>query len=120
MVLNESTERNIYKALAALRRRGIEGKSFVIVEHSPPVKFVQFGIGPVLRMDVPVVSLSTPEAERAYDFFRELGGAEVREYDAPNPHTGRIQHGATSRLILGMTCVWLFERPFCLARRALA
>jgi hypothetical protein len=100
-MLDESNDRNLYEALYALRRRGVEGESFVIIEHLPMDKFVQFGIGPILRMDVPFISLSEEESNRAYVFFQELGGVELQEYDAPNPRTGRIRHGATFKFDFG-------------------
>jgi hypothetical protein len=99
-MIDAKVEREIYDALVALRRRGQEG-AFVIIEHKPTRKFVQFGSGPVLEMDVPCVSLSTQEAELATQFFRELGGIDLREYHAPDPETGQMQHGATFRFDFG-------------------
>jgi len=52
-------------------------------------------------MDVPCVSLTADESERATAFFRELGGVDLREYDAPNLGTGKVQHGATFRFDFG-------------------
>jgi hypothetical protein len=99
-MIDAASERDIYDALVALRRRGAEG-SFVIVEHLPTGKFVQFGRGPVLDMDVPCVSLTAEEADRAAAFFRDLGGVDLREYDDPNPETAQVQHGAAFRFAFG-------------------
>jgi hypothetical protein len=103
-MIDGSIERDIHDALVALCRRGVD-KSFVIVEHVPTGKFVQFGVGRVLAMDVPCVSLNAEEADRAAVFFREIGGVDLREYDAPNPRTGRIKHGATFRFDFGEDAV---------------
>jgi hypothetical protein len=46
-------------------------------------------------MDVPHLTLSNEEADRAYEFFAALGEKYLIEYDAPNPETGKGHHGAT-------------------------
>ena len=35
------------------------------------------------------------EADRAYQFFQRFGEEYPREYDAPDPRTGQVRHGAT-------------------------
>jgi hypothetical protein len=89
----KSNEERVYEALIALRHRGTGG-SFVLVEEPQTKKFVQFGIGRVLTLDVPCVALTADEADRAATFFRQLGEDGPREYEAPSPRTGRAQHGA--------------------------
>src|SRR5438552_2227880 len=84
----------IYDALISLVHRGEEGASYVIIEDSVSQKFVQFGIGRHLGMDVPCVALTADEAERASKFYRKLGEICPREYHAPNPRIGRTEHGA--------------------------
>ena len=90
----DAAEVRIYEALIALLHRGAED-SFVIVEDPRSKKFVQFGKGRLLGMDVPCAALSSAEADRASRFFNELGEEYPREYHAPDPKTGRIRHGAT-------------------------
>jgi hypothetical protein len=93
--MNEDpTEIRIYEALVALLHRGTKD-SFVLIEEPRSEKFVQFGKGRYLGMDVPCVALSSAEADRASQFFNELGEAYPREYHDPDPKTGRIHHGAT-------------------------
>jgi hypothetical protein len=89
-----TTRERIYDALVALLHRGTEN-SFVLIEQPQSGKFVQFGKGPCLCMDVPCVELDGPEADRAYQFFQRLGEDYPREYDAPDPKTGQVRHGAT-------------------------
>jgi len=87
------TERRIYDALVALLHRGTKD-SFVLIEEPKSGKFVQFGKGRRLCMDVPCVELNGAETDRAYQFFRKLGEEHPREYDAPDPNTGQVRHGA--------------------------
>ncbi len=87
------TERRIYDALIALLHRGTKD-SFVLIEEPQSGKFVQFGKGRRLCMDVPCVELNSAESDRAYQFFQKLGGEHPREYDAPDPKTGQVRHGA--------------------------
>jgi hypothetical protein len=90
----DPTEVRIYEALVALLHRGDED-SFVFIEEPRSKKFVQFGKGRFLGMDVPCVALTSAEADRASQFFNELGEEYPREYHAPDPKTGRTHHGAT-------------------------
>lgn len=90
-----SNEERIYQALVALLRDHKESGSVVLVEEPRSQKFVQFGPGSSLEIDVPHMALNNEEAERAYDFFARLGGDYLMEYDAPNPQTGKVAHGAT-------------------------
>jgi hypothetical protein len=90
----DTTEERIYNALVALLHQGTED-SFVLIEEPQSGKFVQFGKGRCLGMDVPCVELNSAEADRAYQFFQKLGEEYPREYDAPNPRTGQVRHGAT-------------------------
>jgi hypothetical protein len=90
----ETAEGRIYDALVALLHQGTED-SFVLIEEPQSGKFVQFGKGRCLEMDVPCVELNGVEADRAHLFFQELGEASPREYHAPDPKTGEIHHGTT-------------------------
>jgi len=90
----DTSEGRIYDALVALLHRGLE-KSFVLIQEPRSEKFVQFGKGRCLGMDVPFVELSSEEADRAYQFFQRFGEEYPREYDAPDPRTGQVRHGAT-------------------------
>src|SRR6266481_3550060 len=89
-----SIEQQIFEALIALRHRGVHDSS-VLVEETSSGKFVQFGPGRKLVMDVPCVALSADEADRACDFFQDLGENYPREYHAPDPQTGKTNHGAS-------------------------
>jgi hypothetical protein len=89
----DSSDVRIYDALVALLHRG-EEDSFVLIEEPQSEKFVQVGKGRCLGMDVPCVALTNLEAERASKFFHALGEECPREYNAPNPKTGRRQPGA--------------------------
>jgi hypothetical protein len=90
----DSIERRIFDALVALLHRGTED-SFVLIQEPKSEKFVQFGKGRCICMDVPFVELSNSEAERAYPFFQKLGEEYPREYNAPDPKSGKVHHGAT-------------------------
>jgi hypothetical protein len=90
----ESIEEQIFEALVALRHRGVDDSS-VLIEEPNTGKFIQFGTGPKLVMDVPCVGLTNQEADRASEFFREFGEHYPREYDAPDPKTKKTHHGAT-------------------------
>jgi hypothetical protein len=90
----DSTENHIFEALVALYRRGVED-SFVVIEDPRSKKFVQFGPGRRLVMDVPCVGLTGDEADRASEFFRQLGVDYPREYHAPDKKAGRTHHGAS-------------------------
>ncbi len=91
----------VYDALWELLHEGTD-ESFVIFTESESKKFVQFGVGPILNMDVPLVALSDEEAERAFAFFRMLGESIPKEYNAPNSKTGKVQHGASLTHSFGM------------------
>lgn len=90
------TENRIYEALVALRHRGAKD-SFVLIEEPQSQKFVQFGKGRLLCLDVPCVALAGAEADRASRFFNELGEQYPTEYHDPDPQTGQTHHGATFR-----------------------
>ena len=92
---DQSTEQMIYDRLVALLESHHEEGSIVIIYEPQSRKFVQFGPGWTLIMDVPCVALSRDEADRASRFFANLGVKFPIEYDAPNPKTGRVAHGAT-------------------------
>jgi hypothetical protein len=72
-----------------------ENGSVVIVEEPQSEKFVQFGHGSSLEMDVPHVVLNKEESDRAHDFYAKLGDNYLKEYHAPDPRTGKVRHGAT-------------------------
>ena len=90
----DSLEDEIFEALIALRHRGVHD-SYVLIEEPKTGKFVQFGSGPKLILDVPCIALTSQEADRASEFFREFGENSPREYDAPDPKTKKTNHGAT-------------------------
>jgi hypothetical protein len=90
-----ANENRILKALTALLACHRDTGSVVLVEEPLSRKFVQFGPGWSLIMDVPHVALSNDEAERAYRFFGRLGTDCLVEYDAPDPQTLQLNHGAT-------------------------
>jgi hypothetical protein len=88
------TEDQIFEALVALRHRGVDDSS-VLIEERASGKYVQFGTGRKLVMDVPCIGLTSREADRASEFFRDLGENYPREYHAPDPQTRKTHHGAT-------------------------
>jgi hypothetical protein len=92
MASEKDMQDRIQQSLLALLDHS-ETDSWVGIEEPRSKKYVQFGIGR-LGMDVPLVDLKDAEAERAYRFFKELGEDHPHEYDAPNPMTGKICHGA--------------------------
>lgn len=95
MPLNmKSIEKLLQQALTDLLFRG-GPDSFVLIEALPSGKFVQFGRGPVLILDLPLAALEDEEAQRAAAFFADLGEEFPREYEAPHPETGKMQFGAT-------------------------
>ena len=75
--------------------------SFVIIQEPRTQKYVQFGRGRALIMDMPFIGLTADEAERAAQFFGKLGVEYPLEYEAPETNTGRIQHSATYRYNFG-------------------
>ncbi len=83
----------IYMALDTLLHQGAED-SFVVIEERLSRKFVQFGKGRRLGMDVPLVNLTSEEANHAFRFFEKLGEECPREYNAPD-QSGKVHHGAT-------------------------
>jgi hypothetical protein len=85
----------IRAALVALMENYQEKGSIVIIEEPKSLKFVQFGPGWELIMDVPFVALTKEEADRAYSFFAELGEESPNEYDAFDPKAKVVRHGAT-------------------------
>src|SRR2546429_8846705 len=87
-------ENRIYQALAEHLADHAEDGSTVLIEEPRSQKFVQFGPGRTLTLDVPCVALTRAEAERASRFFAALGEKCPIEYDARDPSTGRIRHGA--------------------------
>jgi hypothetical protein len=80
-------EKSIYTALMSLIGR-CELDSFVIFEEPQSGKFVQFHHGPRLQLDVPLVALAGPEADKAHNFLREYGKGLPRSFRRENPDTG--------------------------------
>jgi hypothetical protein len=72
----------IHENLVSLRLYGSE-ESFVIIEAAGRNKFVQFGRGPVLMMDVPFAELTADEKVRARSFFTALGEPSAGAKDIP-------------------------------------
>ena len=64
----EASQAQVYEALIALLHGGTED-SFVVIQEPRSEKFVQFGRGRFLGMDVPCTALTSEEADRAYRFF---------------------------------------------------
>jgi len=92
---SDSLEKRICDALTALLDDHHEDGSVVLIQELWTGKFVQFGPGWSLILDVPCVALTSAEADRVSRFFAGLGEKYPIEYDAPNPRTARILHGAT-------------------------
>jgi hypothetical protein len=90
----------IARALVGLLARRNDD-AFVIIEEPHSGKFVQFGRGPVLRLDLPCAALQPDEAERASALFAELGVEGPTEYDAPDPTAGCLRHGASFQANFG-------------------
>jgi hypothetical protein len=90
----DSAENRIYAALVDLIHHHRETGSVVLIEEPRSNKFIQLGPGWSLEMDVPHIALSREEADRAYAFFAKLGENFLIEYDAPDPRTGKVRHGA--------------------------
>lgn len=70
--------------------------AFVVLEDADTKKFVQFGRGPTIKLDLPLAALSDVEADRASAFFRKLGVLAPRELSAPDPsQNNRLRRHAT-------------------------
>ncbi len=67
-----SVEVRLEQALSALLGR-TNNDAFVILEDVRTERFVQFGAGSRLVLDLPLVSLQDDEQERAHEVFRRLG-----------------------------------------------
>ena len=91
----ESNHNRIYRELVFLLHHHDESGSVVLVEEPKTERFIQFGPGTSLEMDVPDKTLNAKEFERARCFFANLGDGCLMEYDAPNSETGEVSHGAT-------------------------
>jgi len=94
---DSGVEEIIHENLVWLRRHGEEG-SFVIIEDPISEKFVQFGQGPVLLMDLPFAELTDAEKERARHFFIGIGepsagnqGIPVFEHDFGNDSSAAVE-----------------------------
>jgi hypothetical protein len=111
-MIDDSALVRVYDALVALLHRGTRD-SFVLIEEPRTQKYVQFGKGPRLTMDMPLVALTFEEADRASRFFRELGVPCPREYHDPDSSTGRVNHGAAFVHDFGRDCqaaaAWAME-----------
>ncbi len=68
----DMAEDRIHDALVALTGR-CEKHSYVIIIEEDSGKFVQFGRGPDLVIDVPCIALTGGEVENASQFFESLG-----------------------------------------------
>jgi hypothetical protein len=92
----KAVEDQISVELLALLHKG-EEDSFVLIEEPRSEKFVQFGMGRVLCMDVPCVGLTAGEVKRASAFFDWLDEEGPYEYHAADPKTGQEVHGLAFR-----------------------
>lgn len=77
---------DVEAALGRLIERPAEELAFVIVEHPPSEKYVQFATEDGdLFGDLPMVALAPDERERARALFAELGVAGPVTAEAPTP-----------------------------------
>ncbi|MEL7168717.1 MAG: hypothetical protein AAGN64_05150 [Bacteroidota bacterium] len=118
--------RAILDALEALLLRDNDD-AFVIIEDWPTGKFVQFGRGPSLVLDLPLASLEPDEIERAQTFFEARGYGEARHLIAfdsaaqiPRPHSTFELDFGTNALEAAKTAVDVFDQVFLLQRVSLA
>jgi hypothetical protein len=102
-MIDGSAEALLYEALIALLHRGTRD-SFVLATEPFTQKFVQFGKGPRLTMDMPLVALTVAETLRASRFFRKLGVPFPKAYRNPDSSTGRVDHGPTFVHDFGHDC----------------
>src|SRR5688572_9095943 len=73
----EHIREELVRALEALVGRTHE-TAYVLLEDRATEKFVQFGRGPELVLDLPLIGLSEVETVRARDAFAELGTSATR------------------------------------------
>jgi hypothetical protein len=92
---DDTNEARVYNALVALMGR-CEIDSYVIIAESDSGKFVQFGRGPAIEIDVPCVSLTGAEVENASQFFEALGEKYYpRKEFQRDSKTGKVTHCLT-------------------------
>ncbi len=87
--MNADPPRWLVEALQDLLRRHNDD-AFVIIEDEKSGKFVQFGRGPTLILDLPVAALNAEETARAENAFRALGAEHPRSLVAPDPSEAGI------------------------------
>lgn len=115
----DSNEYRIFRELTALLYNHEVNGSVVLIEEPQSEKFIQFGPGSTLEIDVPHITLSDEEADGAYRFFQKLSDEYLMEYDAPDPIERVVRHGATFNHDFGRdaklatkTAIALFQQVF--------
>jgi hypothetical protein len=89
------------ESLRRLTERNKED-AFVILEDRVSGKFVQFGRGTTIKIDLPLASLDEVETDRAADWFRNLGVESPGSFDAPDPReSGRLRSQASFEFDFG-------------------
>lgn len=86
--IGELCDAGVRAALTRLIARGHDSWAFVIVEHQPSEKYVQFALEEGgLFTDLPTIALSRDEQERARALFAEIGVRDPAIVRAPVPGT---------------------------------
>ena len=89
------------ESLRRLTERNKED-AFVILEDRVSGKFVQFGRGTTIKIDLPLAALDEMETDRAADWFRNLGVESPRSFDAPDPReSGKLRSQASFEFDFG-------------------
>ena len=92
IVPDDELEHELRRALTELIGRTHE-TACVLLEDRATECFVQFGRGPVLLLDLPLVGLSDEEARRAREAFSDLGTDASRSLEAPDLHGEDLSRG---------------------------
>ena len=124
--MNSDPPRWLVEALQDLLRRHNDD-AFVIIEDEKSGKFVQFGRGPTLKLDLPLAALNAEETARAERAFRALGSEYPRSLVAPDPsEAGLPRAHVTLEYDFGLDSVgaargalWVYDQVFGLADASL-
>lgn len=81
--VGEELREELARALSEMTQRTNEN-ACVLLEDARTQKFIQFGRGPDLNLDLPTAGLSDNEATRAKKAFARLGVMQPRSVDAPD------------------------------------
>ncbi len=79
----ENLQTELSKALLSLTMR-THKTACVLLEDQSTERFVQFGRGPELLLDLPLNNLSESEKARAQEIFSALGAGQSRKLEAPD------------------------------------